>query len=109
MNRIFLNKLYFIFILPLLSYCALQLFIAQYHIWLAADTHGLLVLVPSYPVLNVIIISFIFVCTAHEIHSLTFILVKYVVPSDWKLLVRNLICFIAMLLPIAITHGVLGF
>ena len=85
-----------------------QLFIAQYHIWLAADTHGLLVLVPSYPVLNVILISFIFVCAAHEIHALTGILTKYIVPSDWKALLRNIICFIAILLPIAITHGMLG-
>lgn len=86
-----------------------QLFIGQYHIWLAADTHGLLVLVPSYPVLNVILISFIFVCAAHEIHALTLTLGKYLVPADWKLLLRNLVCFVAILLPIAITHGVLGF
>uniref|UniRef100_T1KKL8 Cas1p 10 TM acyl transferase domain-containing protein n=1 Tax=Tetranychus urticae TaxID=32264 RepID=T1KKL8_TETUR len=31
---------------------SLELFICQYHIWLAADTHGVLVLIPSFPVLN---------------------------------------------------------
>ena len=51
--------------------CLFQLFVAQYHIWLAADTHGVLVLIPNNPVLNVIVTSFIFVCAAHEINVAT--------------------------------------
>ncbi|ESP04229.1 hypothetical protein LOTGIDRAFT_180023 [Lottia gigantea] len=84
---------------------SLELFIVQYHIWLAADTHGVLVLIPSYPVLNVIITSFIFICVSHEMSKITNVLVKYAVPSDWKSLLRNLILFIAILLPIGITNG----
>lgn len=82
-----------------------QLFIAQYHIWLAADTHGVLVLVPGYPVLNALITSFIFVCVAHEIHVLTDILVKYAVPADWKYLTRNVTIFFLLLVPIGIHDG----
>ena len=78
--------------------CLFQLFIAQYHIWLAADTHGVLVLIPNNPVLNVIVTSFIFVCAAHEINVATSKLLPYVVPSDWKCLLRNCIVFASLVL-----------
>lgn len=84
---------------------SLELFISQYHIWLAADTHGVLVLVPGYPVLNVIITSFIFVCASHEVHRLTKVLLPFAVPSDWKLVLRNFILFLAILVPIGINDG----
>ncbi|XP_054721420.1 N-acetylneuraminate 9-O-acetyltransferase-like [Uloborus diversus] len=84
---------------------SLELFIAQYHIWLSADTHGVLVLVPGYPVLNALVTSFIFVCVAHEIHCLTDILVKYAIPTDWKYLIRNVTVFFLMLVPIGIHDG----
>lgn len=84
---------------------SLELFISQYHIWLAADTHGVLVLVPGYPVLNVIITSFIFVCASHEVHRLTKVLLPFAVPGDWKLLLRNVILFLAILVPIGINDG----
>lgn len=90
----------------MLNFFFFQLFIAQYHIWLAADTHGILVLVPNYPVLNVVITSFIFVCAAHEIHKVTGVLAQYAVPKDWKRILRNLILFIGVLIPVCITHGV---
>ncbi|XP_074654898.1 N-acetylneuraminate (7)9-O-acetyltransferase-like isoform X2 [Tubulanus polymorphus] len=85
---------------------SLELFIAQYHIWLAADTHGVLVLIPSNQVLNIIITTFIFVCTCHEIHKVTETLTKYAIPTDWKLVLRNVVCFTIILIPIGWTHGV---
>lgn len=84
---------------------SLELFISQYHIWLAADTHGVLVLIPGFPVLNVIVTSFIFVCVSHEVHKLTQVLLPYAVPSDWKLVLRNFILFLAILVPIGINDG----
>lgn len=84
---------------------SLELFISQYHIWLAADTHGVLVLIPSYPVLNVLATSFIFVCACHEVNKLTQILLPYAVPSDWKLVLRNVMLFLAVLVPIGINDG----
>lgn len=84
---------------------SLELFISQYHIWLAADTHGVLVLIPGFPVLNVIITSFIFICVSHEVHKLTEVLLPYAVPSDWKLVLRNCILFLAILVPIGINDG----
>ncbi|RWS30776.1 hypothetical protein B4U80_10615 [Leptotrombidium deliense] len=84
---------------------SLELFICQYHIWLSADTYGVLVLVPSYPVLNVIVTSFIFVCIAHEINLITKVLTKYAIPSDWRYMTRNLFVFILILIPIGIKDG----
>lgn len=84
---------------------SLELFVSQYHIWLAADTHGVLVLVPGYPVLNLIITTYIFVCASHEVHNITKVLLPYSVPNDWKLALRNLILFLAVLVPIGINDG----
>ncbi|KAJ0178071.1 hypothetical protein K1T71_005894 [Dendrolimus kikuchii] len=83
----------------------LELFASQSHIWLAADTHGVLVLFPGAPVLNLIITSYIFVCTAHEIHRLTGIILPYAVPDDWRLVLRNFAIFLAVLVPIGIHDG----
>ncbi|KAK9502450.1 hypothetical protein O3M35_011229 [Rhynocoris fuscipes] len=84
---------------------SLELCMCQYHIWLAADSHGVLVFVPGYPVLNVLITSFIFVCVAHELHKLTAILMPYAVPSDWRLVLRNFFIFLMVLVPIGIHDG----
>lgn len=87
---------------------SLELFICMHHIWLAADRHGVLVLLPGFPTLNIILTSFIFVCISHEIHRLTQILVSYAVPpNDWRLSVRNLIFFIVVLIPIGRSDGMI--
>jgi hypothetical protein len=88
---------------------SLELFVAQYHIWLAADTHGLLVLVPNNPVMNIIVSSFVFVCAAHEIHCVTVRLLPYVVPSDWRRLLRNVALSLAVGIPIAFARGAVTF
>ncbi|XP_059174219.1 N-acetylneuraminate 9-O-acetyltransferase-like isoform X2 [Physella acuta] len=86
---------------------SLELFICQYHIWMAADTHGTLVLIPSYPVLNVVITSFIFIVISHEISVITQSLCTYAVPQELKALLRNIIGFIAVLLPLCYFNGLL--
>ncbi|WAR10767.1 CASD1-like protein [Mya arenaria] len=83
------------------------LFISQYHVWLAADTHGVLVMIPSYPVLNVILTSFIFICVSHEISKITSILTIYAVPSEWKALLRNVVILGFVLIPLCISRGLL--
>nr|XP_032520529.1 N-acetylneuraminate 9-O-acetyltransferase isoform X2 [Danaus plexippus plexippus] len=83
----------------------LELFASQSHIWLAADTHGVLVLVPGVPVFNLILTSYIFIFTAHEIHKLTGIILPYAVPDDWRLVLRNFAIFLAILVPIGIHDG----
>lgn len=77
----------------------------QYHIWLAADRHGVLVLLPGFPTLNMIITSFIFVCASHEVHRLTQILLPYAVPNDWRLVMRNFVIFLIVLIPVARSDG----
>ncbi|XP_071635989.1 N-acetylneuraminate (7)9-O-acetyltransferase isoform X3 [Temnothorax longispinosus] len=84
---------------------SLETLVAQGHIWLAADSHGVLVLLPRFPVLNLLVTSFIFICASHEIHRLTRVLAPYAVPNDWKLVARNLLLFIAVLVPIGIHDG----
>ena len=48
-----------------------QLFIGQYHIWLAADTKGILVLLPNFPTLNLVVTTMILICVAHEVNRVT--------------------------------------
>lgn len=84
---------------------SLELFVCQYHIWLAADRHGVLVLLPGFPTLNMIITSFIFVCASHEVQRLTQILLPYAVPNDWRLVMRNLVIFLIVLVPVARSDG----
>lgn len=86
---------------------SLELFICQYHIWLAADRHGVLVLLPGFPNLNIIISSFIFVCVSHEVHRLTQVLLPYAVPNDWRLALRNLVLFLVVLIPIGRYDGMI--
>ncbi|XP_050297025.1 N-acetylneuraminate 9-O-acetyltransferase [Anthonomus grandis grandis] len=83
----------------------LELFLSQYHIWLAADTHGVLVLIPGFPVVNLIVTTYIFVCASHEMHQITKVLLPVAVPADWKHVLRNLILFMAILVPIGINDG----
>lgn len=73
---------------------SLELFIGQYHIWLAADTKGVLVLIPEHPVLNVIVTCFVFVCVCHEVNKVTGILAQALVTKDMTTMLRRLVIFI---------------
>lgn len=84
---------------------SLELFICQYHIWLAADRNGVLVLLPGFPNLNILISLYIFVCASHEVHRLTQVLLPYAVPNDWKIALRNLVIFLIVLIPIGKYDG----
>lgn len=81
--------------IPNLKYFSLQLFICQYHIWLAADTRGILVLIPGNPMLNIIVSTFIFVCVAHEISQITNDLAQIIIPKDNSSLLKRLACIAA--------------
>ncbi|UXI14650.1 hypothetical protein NH340_JMT00593 [Sarcoptes scabiei] len=85
---------------------SLELFLCQYHIWLAADTHGILVLIPSYPVLNVIITSFIFISIAHEMHAITNRFSQYSITNDWRFTLRNLIILFLILITFRMKDGI---
>ena len=75
---------------------------------MAADTHGVLVLIPRHPVLNVVITFFIFVVASHEVHEITHTFCQYAVPQELKLLVRNIVVFIFVLFPLCYVNGLLG-
>lgn len=77
------------------AYFSSQLFICQYHIWLAADTRGVLVLIPGNPMLNIIVSTFIFVCVAHEISQITNDLAQIFIPKDNSSLLKRLACIAA--------------
>lgn len=80
---------------------SLELFICQYHIWLAADTKGILVLIPGNPTLNIIVSTFIFVCVAHEISQITNDLAQVAIPKESGPLLKRLLgagVFLALVL-----------
>ncbi|XP_042362281.1 N-acetylneuraminate 9-O-acetyltransferase [Plectropomus leopardus] len=89
---------------------SLELFICQYHIWLAADTRGILVLIPGNPSLNIMVSTFIFVCVAHEISLITNELAQVVIPKDSVALLKRLgavglFSVLVLLLARSSTHG----
>jgi len=84
---------------------SLELYICSSHIWMAADYNGLLVLLPGYPVVNMLITTFIFICLAHELNLITKMLSSYFVPNNWRICLRNFFTFIILLMPIAIKNG----
>lgn len=84
---------------------SLELFVSSFHIWLAADSHGVLVLLPGYPVLNVLLVTFVFICVAHEMNQITRLLSQHFVPNNWRICLRNFFSFLILLLPMAIKNG----
>lgn len=60
---------------------------------MASDTKSTLILMPSYPVLNVIITSYIFILVAHEVNQITKKLSKFAISTDYRYLIRN-ICMV---------------
>ncbi|KAM9077559.1 N-acetylneuraminate (7)9-O-acetyltransferase isoform 3-T3 [Megaptera novaeangliae] len=85
---------------------SLELFICQYHIWLAADTRGILVLIPGNPMLNIIVSTFIFVCVAHEISQITNDLAQIIIPKDSSSLLKRLACIAAFFCGLLILSSV---
>ncbi|XP_062385926.1 N-acetylneuraminate 9-O-acetyltransferase [Sardina pilchardus] len=86
---------------------SLELFICQYHIWLAADTKGILVLVPGNPSLNIIVSTFIFVCVAHEISQITNDLAQVAIPKENGPLLKRMLAtavFLALVLLFSRNH-----
>lgn len=84
---------------------SLELYVCSSHVWLAADSNGILVLLPGYPVLNILLTTFIFICISHELNTITKLLSSYFVPNNWRICLRNFITFIILLMPIAIKNG----
>lgn len=62
-------------------------------------------MVPNYPIANVAITSFIFIFAAHELHVTTARLTVFLVPSDWKDLLRNVLIFVAFMIVVALYSG----
>lgn len=74
---------------------SLELFVGQYHIWLAQDGHGLLVFIPGWWSLNVLLTTTMFVAVCHELHKLTGQLQFYILPKTPNGLVsRGVVLFL---------------
>lgn len=84
---------------------SVELFVLQNHVWLTANTNGVLVLVPSFPVLNVLVTLFLFVSAAHTMHAVTNKLTRYAISNDWRYMTRNVVIFLLILIPIGIKDG----
>lgn len=82
----------------LMLWFVFQLFTAQYHIWLAHDTKGILVLIPGQPFLNVLLTTFVFVCISHEIQKVSGVLANALITKDIKTMLRRVGFFIFMLI-----------
>ncbi|KAF6770094.1 hypothetical protein AHF37_11808 [Paragonimus kellicotti] len=69
-----------------------ELFVAHHHIWLAADLFGIFMPIPDYPVLSIMITTWILLCVCHEMNQLTNELYVFILPQTpaaipWKIFV----------------------
>ncbi|XP_022830222.1 N-acetylneuraminate 9-O-acetyltransferase [Spodoptera litura] len=84
---------------------ALELAAGGGHALGAADRAGVLLLLPGAPRLSVLLAAFVFLCAAHEVRRLTALVAPHAVPDDWRLVLRNVAIFLAVLVPIGIHDG----
>ena len=69
---------------------SLELFVLQYHIWLANDAHGLLVLANHIPpFLNTSLTTIIFFVLAYEVRVVTSSLGKYLEHGSYHLFEKD--------------------
>eukprot|EP01147_Barroeca_monosierra_P001704 gene1704-4828_t len=61
---------------------SLELFLCQYHLWLASDTKSLLLIEPGNRILNAIICTIIFVTASHAISSSFGVIVSWMLPKE---------------------------
>jgi hypothetical protein len=61
---------------------SLETFIAQFHIWLAMDTRGLLVVVPGSWWLNLALVSVLFIWLSDVLAQVTGVLTDWICGSD---------------------------
>ena len=55
---------------------------AQYHVWLAVDTKGLLVLVPGFPLVNALVCTLVFMVISRTLSDAFGLLTAKVLPKD---------------------------
>lgn len=68
----------------------LETYISQLHIYLIQDAKGILVFFPSYPLLNFLINSVIYVACSNILFRATIALNAYIFPSDAKQMWKNI-------------------
>ena len=68
---------------------SLETFILQFHIWLAMDTRGLLVIVPGSWWINLALTSIFFVYLSHLLARVTGDLSEWLIGSPQELLVKK--------------------
>eukprot|EP00924_Labyrinthula_sp_SR-Ha-C_P000485 snap_masked-scaffold_27-processed-gene-0.22-mRNA-1 protein AED:0.25 eAED:0.26 QI:0/0/0/0.8/1/1/5/0/945 len=96
----------YIFLLPLLSYVffrnishkvrrfrirlfeemgkvTLETYLMQHHIWLTSNAKSLLVLVPGYPKLNLLVVTFFYLLVSRRLYRLTINLRARLIPEDY--------------------------
>ncbi|XP_065051911.1 N-acetylneuraminate 9-O-acetyltransferase-like [Rhopilema esculentum] len=77
---------------------SVELFVAQYHIWLASDSQGLLVFIPNYSIVNALLTTFVFLCVVMELRNISETLSDALVTKDVRIMLRRLVIFILMLM-----------
>lgn len=68
----------------------LETYISQLHIYLQEDAKSILVYIPNYPLLNLLINTFIYIKISILLFHATITLNQYIFPSDAKKMWRNL-------------------
>lgn len=85
---------------------SLELFLAQYHVWLALDTRAVLTLLPGWPLLNALLASWVFAVVADQLADTFGFFAGVLVPagSDTVTLVTRLVLFTAGVLALGLAQ-----
>eukprot|EP01137_Pigoraptor_chileana_P014594 Opistho-2@69411 len=86
---------------------SLELFLGQYHILLASDTKGLLVLVPGHPYINALVVSAVFVVASDIASKATGEIVTALFAANKRTLTMGAVVLIALASMLRVLNGVL--
>jgi hypothetical protein len=68
----------------------LETYAMQHHIWLTSNSKTILVFLPSYPRLNMIVVTLTFIFISRKVFKLTIVLRDILLPNERRLCIRSL-------------------
>ena len=89
-NLVPIFRQHYLHLLAWLGKITLETYISQLHIYMQNGAKDLIVYIPGYPLLNFALASVIYIALSYHLFNLTVAISSYVIPSDYKLLLKKM-------------------